>query len=71
MGGYSTLPTFNIFDEVPISVFFNYLKSMLSIGMPFFLILAAVIVIEWLLPLFRAAFQKHDSEDWEDSDDDD
>jgi len=66
------LPMYSVFDVVPIAKFWNYIESMLSIGMPFFLIWAAIAVVRWVLPLFKipflASFQKGKSEDWEDSD---
>lgn len=67
------LPRYNVFDVVPISKFWSFVESMLSIGMPFFIIGAAIAVVGWVLPLlrlpFQAAFQKGKSEDWDDSDD--
>lgn len=66
------LPRYNVFDVIPIARFWNYIESFLSIGMPFFLIGAAIAVVGWVLPLIilpiKAAYQKRKSEDWDDSD---
>lgn len=69
------IPMYNVFDVVPIDRFWNFIKSMLSIGMPLFLIWAAIAVVGLVLPLIitavKSALGKKQSEDWEDSDDDD
>lgn len=67
------IPRYNVFDVVPISKFWSIVESFLSIGMPFFLILAAIVVVGWVLPLFivsmKAALGKSNSKHWDDSDD--
>ncbi|WP_232700231.1 hypothetical protein [Brevibacillus daliensis] len=65
-------PLYNVFDVVPISEFWGYLMSILSIGMPFFLIFAVIAILGWILPMFSDAFQEATRKrDDEDDDDDD
>jgi len=69
-----TLPKINIFaDNNTLQTFWNYLGSVLYLGMPVLLIVCAIItvgyVINMLIDLYLHA-QKDKSEDWEDSDHD-
>ncbi len=67
-----TLPKYNVFDVIPISTFWSYVDSILSIGLPFFLIDAALFVVGLILYLIIKTFRKSsDSEDSDDSEDDD
>lgn len=67
-----TLPKVNIFsDDDVLQTFWNYLGSVLYLGMPVTLIVCAIIVVGYVVNMAIDVFKKareDDSEDWEDSD---
>lgn len=51
------MPDLNVFEVVPISEFWEMVSMFLGMGMPFFLIGAALIVLQWLLPVIWETIQ--------------